>query len=217
MITDLSRKALLGETSEEKASIFDVLLIILMLILIVNIFVQTFWLSPVKVDGTSMNQTLQNEDWLYMDKLAKPQRGDIVVFKISDTVSYVKRIIALPGDSIKTVGGNVMLKKGKNATWQILDEPYAYFDPQKPQGTYNPYNGNDIPEITLGEGEMFVLGDNRWGSRDSREIGKVQMDRILGVVPKWAVENKEKYSSYLEFVERTNLKIRHLFMKIKEN
>ena len=213
MALDLTRGKLLGEEQKDKFTLIDVILLILMLVLLANIFIQSVWLAPVKVSGTSMLQTLENDDWLYMDKLKTPERGDVVVFKRNEKENYVKRIIALPGDSVKTVNGKVMVKKGKDGNWQTLYEPYAYYESGKLSGTYIPFTGADIPETVLGDDEMFVLGDNRWGSKDSREIGPVKMDTIIGVVPEWSIKYKEKYATYLDFIERINLRIKEIFKK----
>lgn len=198
------RGNLLGQPQKEKIAILDVVLIVLIVALLANIFIQSFWLSPVKVDGQSMMNTLQHEDWLYMDKLKNPKRGDVIVFKVSENVNYIKRIIALPGESIKTQGGVVLIKKKGANEWTPLNEPYAYFQQDRKQGTYHPTKGTDIPEIVLASNEMFVMGDNRWGSRDSREIGAINVKSILGVIPKWALDNKERYSGYLDFVEKVS-------------
>ena len=88
----IERKNLLGMPKDEKISFFDVILIILIVILLLNVFVQTMWLSPVQVSGTSMEKTLQHEDWLLIDRLKTPKRGDVVVFKATQTDNYIKRI-----------------------------------------------------------------------------------------------------------------------------
>lgn len=200
----LGREGLLGQDREEKISFLDVFLIVCVLILTANIFIQSYWLSPVKIDGTSMRDTLQNGDWLYMDKLTDYERGDVVVFAVSSKVNYIKRIIAMPGDTIYSKNGKIYLKeKGKEEFFELY-EPYAYFSDGRMQGTYIISTTGDIKKTTLKEGEIFVLGDNRWGSRDSREIGPVKCSSILGVVPKWSIESKERYAWYLEFIEKVN-------------
>lgn len=204
MEINIVRSNLLGQPKKEKISALDVILIVLIIVLIANIFVQSFWISPVKVDGKSMMNTLQNEDWLYMDKLKKPERGDIIVFKVSEDVHYIKRIIALPRESIKTQNGVVLIKKKGSNEWVTLNEPYAYFEDGKRQGTYHPTRGTDVHEVVLEDDEIFVMGDNRWGSRDSREIGAVKVSSILGIVPMWALDHKEDYAKYLDFIEKVS-------------
>ncbi|MDO5716552.1 MAG: signal peptidase I [Tissierellia bacterium] len=126
------------------------------------------------VDGESMFPTLHNKDRLIELKIDKYIRsysyGDIVVIK--DKVQtmnnyYVKRIIAMPGDTIKIYAGNVYLNGS------LLQEPYIYSTEFGTQG--------DL-EVTLKEDEYFVMGDNRkWGaSRDSRIFGPVKKKSIGG-------------------------------------
>ena len=205
--SDYGRERLLGNNVEpEKFSLIDILLIFVIIALLINVFVQTVWLSPVKVEGPSMRQTLQNEDWLFMDKLKKPERGDVVVFKRSETVNYIKRIIALPGDEIYSEDGTVYIKiKGSESFVEVNDE-HSYYSAGRPSGTYLNDDLDDIPRTVLGDGEMYVMGDNRWGSKDSRDptVGKVEISTILGIVPDWAIDRKENLKGYFEFLEKVN-------------
>ena len=207
-VLNLGREALLGNEEEKGFSFVDVLLIVMLLFLIVNIVVQSVWLAPVKVDGDSMNITLQNEDWLYMSKIKKPKAGDVVVFVKSENVNYIKRIVALEGDSVRSKNGIVQVKKKGSSNWVNFDDKHAYYS-KKPYGTFWKYNAElgtyvDIPETKVGKGEMYVLGDNRWDSQDSRNIGLVKTSSILGIVPEWAIKHKDKYAGYLEFVEKVS-------------
>ena len=214
MITSrFDRGGLLGQEKDESGfSVLDLILIAVIVILIANILVQTYWLSPVKVDGESMLQTLHNEDWLLMDKLKKPERGDVVVFRYSKDVNYIKRIIGLPGDTVYSVDGVLyILEKGESEGYAFEDS-HAYYMQGKPQGIYQDLSKTDI-FVKVGEGEIYVLGDNRWGSRDSREIGNVKIKNIIGIVPQWAIERKESYSGYLNFVEKINLRLSNVFNK----
>ena len=90
---DISRKKLLREKEKERFGLIDVLLILLLVVMVSNIIVQTYVLAPVKVDGNSMNLTLQNGDWLFMSKIKEPERGDVVVFEKTRNINYIKRII----------------------------------------------------------------------------------------------------------------------------
>ncbi len=212
MITsELDRGSLLGqEIDEPRFSILDLILIAVIVLLIANILVQSYWLSPVKVDGESMMQTLQNEDWLFMDKLKKPERGDVVVFKYSKEVNYIKRIIGLPGDTVYSVDGVLYILEEGETEGYAFDDSHAYYMPGKPQGIYQDLSKADI-FVEVGEGEIYVLGDNRWGSRDSREIGTVKIETVIGIVPEWAIEKKERYSNYLNFIEKVNLRLSRVF------
>lgn len=207
----IERKNLLGMPKKDKISFFDVLLIILITLLFLNVFVQSFWLSPVEVSGTSMEKTLQHEDWLLIDKFAKPQRGEVVVFKATKYDNYIKRIIATGGDQLYSKKGVIFLKVKGSDDFVELNEDYAYFDSIYGFGTYLDKSYRDIPLTTIEEGKMFVLGDNRWGSKDSRQIGQVDESTIIGIVPKWAIENRHSYAWYYDFIERVNVWIRKTF------
>ena len=211
----LKRENLLGfeQDEKEKFGIVDVVLIFIIAILLLSMVVQTYWLSPVKVDGSSMMQTLQHNDWLLIDKTKTPNRGDVVVFVYSKNINYIKRIIALPGDEIYSKNGVLYIIKNGSDIAEIIEEDYAYYMEDKPVGTYKDLSMKDIPHTVVGEGQMYVLGDNRWGSRDSREIGLVEMDSIIGVVPKWAINKKEEYATYLNFIERLNNWFNNLFKR----
>src|SRR6266446_1006553 len=132
-----------------------VILTVLMF-LIVQLAVQNYF-----VDGTSMEPNLHNQERILVDKWTylfhAPARGDIIVFIAppDPTSDYVKRIIAIDGDT--------------------LHEPYI--DP-KLQG--NPFFQNQIHNLVIPPDKYFVLGDNRDGSSDSRDWGFVPRENILG-------------------------------------
>ncbi|HEX6538819.1 MAG TPA: signal peptidase I [Candidatus Dormibacteraeota bacterium] len=163
--------------------LLEVLLIALILYIIIWTALQT-----VRVDGTSMVGTLQNQDLLLASKIsydfgANPSRGDIaVLIPPSDpTRDFIKRIIGLPGDTIEINAGKVMIKPGGKGNWQVLHEPYL---PQpwttldnccdsagKASGSAQPF--------TIPQDQYFVMGDNRNFSSDSRSFGPVPRKNIL--------------------------------------
>lgn len=130
------------------------------------------------VDGQSMDHTLANGEYLAVsDLFYTPERGDIVIIHKIDAYPYqdpiVKRVIAVGGDTvdIDTVTGTVCVNG------EAIEEDYAYFDPAA-----NPiYPEYDFP-ITIPENEIFVLGDNRHHSGDSRqiEIGTIDERCVVG-------------------------------------
>lgn len=126
------------------------------------------------VSGKSMNTTLNNKDYLVINKLyylnREPKRGDIIVFK-SNLVDYegnnkdlIKRVIGLPGDKLK-------IKKGK----VYINNEEFYIN--------NIYTSGDV-EIIVPKNKVFVMGDNREESVDSRnkEVGPINMDDVVGKV-----------------------------------
>jgi signal peptidase I len=125
--------------------------------------------------GSSMETTLSDQDNLIVDKisyrLSDPKRFDIIVFPFSqaDETYYIKRIIGLPGETVRIdYEGNIYINE------KILDENYGtevIIDP-----------GTAAEEITLGPDQYFVLGDNRNHSSDSRsaQVGLIERSRIIG-------------------------------------
>lgn len=151
----------------------------------------------VTVSGYSMSQTLYSGENLlmrYVDEDYKADYGDIIIVKVDGYAEFqgtgtqflIKRLIAKAGDKVRCRAGVVEIAYGGSERWTLLDEPYAYYDRDK--AYYN------FGEYTVGEGEIFFLGDNRFNSADSRfnEYGS-RLDRlykeqdIYGVVPDWAL------------------------------
>ena len=129
------------------------------------------------VEGDSMEPTLSNQENLIVDKISyrfnEPERYDIIVcpFRYAENVYYIKRIIGLPGESIRIDEEGHIYVNG-----EVLKEPYGR-EVIKPENI-----GRAAEEIYLGEDEYFVLGDNRNNSADSRfpEVGNIKRDDIIG-------------------------------------
>ena len=135
------------------------------LIIIAVILIRTFIITPVRVDGASMDQTLEDGQILLLYKLANVDYGDIVVLdEEKEGEIIIKRIIAMPGDTVSIKNHTVYVND------EELKEDYAYGET------------SDYEEITLGDDEYFVLGDNRPISKDSRYFGPVKEDEIIGKV-----------------------------------
>ena len=124
--------------------------------------------ARVRVDGFSMVPTLQDGEYVLVNRLAYrnhlPERGDIIVFSSPQTtdLDLIKRVIGLPGDTVEISGGVVQVNK------QILDEPYIAAAPV--------YNG----EWEVPAGKLFVLGDNRNDSSDSHAWGLLPIENVIG-------------------------------------
>ena len=137
----------------------------------VSAFMIIFLYQPVRVEGTSMLPNLEDQDRLFINKLAfrvgDVHRGDVVVFQYprDHSKSYIKRIIGLPGDRVAIDHGQVIVNG------HPLDEPYvpARFTDDRSQ-----------PEMVIPAHEYFVMGDHRSISSDSREFGPVDRDLIYG-------------------------------------
>lgn len=137
----------------------------------VSIFIILFLYQPVRVEGTSMVPMLQDQDRLFINKLAyrmgAVRDGDVVVFHYprDPAKSYIKRVIALPGDRLRIEHGRVYVN-GVH-----LYEPYvpARYTDERSQ-----------PEMIVPAGGYFVMGDHRSISSDSRDFGPVERGLIYG-------------------------------------
>ena len=178
------------------------MLILLIILIAVNVLIKSYWISPVQVDGHSMEQTISDGDWLLMEKNKTPDYGDIVIIHMDGQTNYIKRVIALGGDVVKTENGVIYLKKNGEHDFTLLNEPYAYYDGAT--GTYK--NGEDFI-VEVGYGEVFFLGDNRNKSTDSRVKGTRSVSDVLGVVPEWALKYRKMYEWYYNFIYHVNAAI----------
>ncbi len=154
------------------------------LVLTVLIFVgiQTFVAQPYKVQQGSMETTLMPDQYVLVDKLSPRwhtfQRGDIIVFEPPASwneglnVPFIKRVIGLPGDTVSLKDGKVYV----NGT--ALVEPYIYVGPTGPQ-TSEPAPGG-ASQWLVPDGELFVMGDHRQDSADSRNFGPIQISKVIG-------------------------------------
>jgi len=138
---------------------------------IASVLIITFLYQPVRVEGTSMLPRLVNHDRLFINKfvyrIAAIERSDVVVFHYprDPEKSYIKRVIALPGDRLRIEHGKVILN-GKP-----LLEPYV---PDEFRDT------RSMDEIVVPEDTFFMMGDHRSISSDSREFGPVERGLIYG-------------------------------------
>ena len=150
--------------------------IVIAVALLVAFLVRTFVLAHFVVDGTSMATTLADDDRVFVNKLSyrlhDPNRGDVVVLhQLNGTASrdLIKRVIALPGETIEIRSCQVLIDG------RLLEEPYL--DPEVVQ----PGNcGRDLAPVTIPEEHVFVMGDNRPGSQDSRDLGPIPEDELVG-------------------------------------
>ena len=166
-------------------------IVVLLAALGVALFIIAFVFRSYQVDGPSMQNTLHNGDKLIIWKVPRtwaritghpyiPKRGDIIVFAESglsqfgqqNTKQLIKRVIGLPADHIVL----------KNAAYTIYNKTHPHgFDPDKtlPYGKNIPYTSGNV-NLTLGKNKLFVDGDNRPDSLDSRAFGPIKANQIVG-------------------------------------
>lgn len=138
--------------------------------------VYIFLFQPHQVDGRSMEPTFQNGEYILTDKVSyrlhEPERGDVVVFHSpqDERVDFIKRIIAVPGDTVAVSAGYLVLNGQK------VEEAYINDPGKVAPGRFIKEN----QPVTVGSGEYVVMGDNRLHSSDSREWGFVKANEIVG-------------------------------------
>jgi signal peptidase I len=150
----------------------------LVLTLIIFFVIQTFVAQPYRVEQQSMERTLEPDQYVLVDKLTPRiddySRGDIVVFEPpaawvegGPRTPFIKRVIGLAGESIEIKDGAVYVDGTR------LEEPYTY--------DLQPTTANDEPAIwVVPEDELFVMGDHRAASADSRAFGPIERSTVIG-------------------------------------
>ena len=145
--------------------ILETVLPALIIVLVVNVFLA----QATRVEGQSMEPNLHNNQRLIIEKISyrlhPPRRGDIVVIRVENRHSdpLIKRVVGLPGETIEIREGHVYING------QMLTEPYLQ---QLTYGGIGPY--------VVAPDSIFVLGDNRGASNDSRSFGEVKISSIVG-------------------------------------
>ncbi len=134
-------------------------------IVVVVVLIRTFIITPVRVDGDSMKNTLKNGDILLLYKLSSINRFDIIVLdEEKDNEKIIKRVIGMPGETVAIKKDKIYIND------KVIDDEYAY-------GETSDYN-----KVTLRDNEYFILGDNRLISKDSRYFGPIKENEIKGKI-----------------------------------
>jgi len=143
---------------------------------VVCVIVFKFVFLPVRVRGLSMDPTYKSGSVNFINRLSyirhEPGRGDVVGLRLgrrssssAPSIMYLKRIVGLPGETVAFANGKLLI----NGT--ILDEPYVK----------NPCDWNSEP-VTVGDGQYYVVGDNRSMPQEDHEHGQAQRGQIVGKV-----------------------------------
>ena len=137
----------------------------------------TFAMKPFKIPSGSMEETLKVGDMLFVNRFLywfqEPERGDIIVFKAPPDglkVDYIKRVIAVAGDTMEMKDGKVYINSKLTVEPYIKYSPTFYFDPRQ-------YN---FGPVTVPRGYLFVMGDHRNNSKDSRYWGFLDKKFVKG-------------------------------------
>jgi len=154
----------------------------LVLTILIFLGIQTFVAQPYKVQQTSMETTLLPDQYVLVDKLTPRwspyNRGDIIVFDPPESwitaggVPFIKRIIGLPGDRIELKSGKVYVNGVE------LEEDYLYAVGGRPQSTEPTLGG--ATSWLVPDGSLFVMGDHRRDSADSRNFGPIETAHVIG-------------------------------------
>ena len=151
-------------TEGKKKNYFKEFFPYLMIILVV-VFIKVFIVSPIRVNGISMDDTLKNGDIMLLDEVSYRfsdiKRFDIVVVHMDDEY-LIKRVMGLPGEEI------------------YYENQKLYINGKYIEEDFFQHETDDFDAIQLGEDEYFVMGDNRMNSTDSRVFGPVTRDMIAG-------------------------------------
>jgi signal peptidase I len=151
--------------------------------IIIFAFIRTFFFSNYIVEGESMMPTLQEGNKLVVNKVglevAELNRFDVIVFHANEKEDFVKRVIGLPGDKIEYRDDHLFING------HIYEEPFLDVYKQKAHGTKltGDFSLKEVTgENTVPDGFLFVLGDNRLGSWDSRHFGFISAEKVVGKV-----------------------------------
>lgn len=159
-----------NSSAKEKRSSNALSWILCIVIAIAAAFViRTFIFEPINVDGNSMQPTLHSKQSLAIEKVSRyfrlpgKDRDIVIVHYPNSEDTYVKRVIGLPGETIEIKDSVVYINGTPLEEDYISDEPYA-----------------DMEAVTVPEDCIFVMGDNRANSKDSRSVGCLDRSKILG-------------------------------------
>ena len=142
------------------------------------VVVYLFIMQPNQVKGPSMEPTFRSGEYIFTSKITykfRPMaRGDVVVFKSpkNPDQEYIKRIVGLPGDTVRIRNGQVYVNGAQVNETYIADETSLF------EGGFVQ---EDVP-VTVPAGKLFVMGDNRPHSSDSREFGPIDQESLIGQV-----------------------------------
>lgn len=156
---------------------------IVIVAIIFALLVRKFIFSPIIVEGPSMQPTLYSQDQMIVNKFTyyfkEPERFDVIVFHASEQKDFIKRVIGLPGEHVK-IEDDVLYIDHEPVEQPFLERfsDHHFYSVNTADYNLEDEDGNDM---TIPEGYLFVLGDNRHNSTDSRhDLGLVSIDDVIG-------------------------------------
>ena len=179
------------------------------------LLIKQFWFTMVRVDGTSMQPNLQNNERVVAFKTSKIKAGSVVVFdaygldpdQASKDAVYVKRVIGMPGDTVRYTSSGKLYVNNK-----LVKQTYLKDNMQQTTGSFmannhSKFTGWDLNSLSnnqdgwhtkvttnkVPKGSYFVMGDHRSVSNDGRYWGFVPKSKMIGVVKAWPWQNRKEY------------------------
>lgn len=155
-----------------RAKIATVVMLAVATMMIAIVAVRFLAFELLNVNGHSMSPTVRHGDRVLVNKLAYhnkgPDRGDIIAFNVEGGRIFIKRVVGLPGDLMEVRNG-ILYRNGE----KIINEPYVKFHPKRRRRrSYRPH--------TIQSGRLFVMGDNRAASVDSKDFGPIPDRTVIG-------------------------------------
>jgi len=176
-------------------SILGEVLTVALISLAIILPIRYFLVQPFYVKGASMEPNFQEHDYLLIDEISyrfnNPKRGEVIVFRppLNKREFFIKRVIGLPGERVQIRDGKVWVAKSGEQLQEINE---SYLAGVVTQGQIN----STYLDVTLGDGQYYVLGDNRGASLDSRTFGPITLHEIMGRtwVRAWPFDRWQVYS-----------------------
>lgn len=133
-------------------------------LILIAILINSHWFTIIRVSGSSMEPSLEAGSVVIVHKNTEYQRGDIVLIQMSNRTYIVKRIVGIGGDNI------------------LLTSDCLFVNHSLIDNTPNHQNTDYQFEVNVPDGTIFILGDNRMESTDSRDLGCIDVDSVIGIV-----------------------------------